>query len=57
MLYLEKHGTHEGHLLVDGCAAEDVASTQGQGDVLDHVRKELEVFHQTHEVHRSVCLA
>lgn len=48
--HLEQHVAHKRHPLVDGGAAEDIASPQGQVDVLYVLCQELEVLHATHEV-------
>jgi len=52
--HLEKHGTHERHLLVDGSGAEDIPGPERQRHVLQLICQVLEVVHVAHEV--QVCV-
>lgn len=48
--YLEEHRTHKRHFSIDGSAAEDVACSQWQWNVLNHLGQEFEVVGVAHEV-------
>ena len=49
--HLQEGGADKGLLLVDGGGAEDVAGTQVERNVLDHVGQELEVVDVADEIH------